>query len=167
MIVKKILLVSLSVFCLVGCDYTSKKIAKDSLKDISVHSYLGGNLKFVYVENPGGMLSFGSDLPVKSRLIIFQLLVSLLLVSLFVYTILMQRIKKWSLIALILILSGGIGNLLDRITNEGRVVDFMMMGIYSFRTGIFNIADVYITFGVLVLILSEIFLKDHSAKIAS
>jgi len=46
--------------------------------------------------------------------------------------------------------------LIDRILNEGRVVDFMNMGIGSLRTGIFNIADIAITFGVIWLIVISI-----------
>lgn len=165
--IKKIVLVSLSIFCLVGCDYTSKKVARDTLKDTSGHSYLGSSLQLVYVENPGGMLSFGSNLSVKSRLIIFRYVVSFVLVSLFAFTILKKRISNYSLVALILIISGGVGNLIDRITNEGKVIDFIILGISGFRTGIFNIADIYITIGVIALIFSEVFIKNIPEKFLS
>jgi signal peptidase II len=46
---------------------------------------------------------------------------------------------------------GGIGNLLDRVFYDGRVIDFMNLGIGRLRTGIFNVADVYITIGILLL----------------
>jgi signal peptidase II len=46
-----------------------------------------------------------------------------------------------------LVLSGGIGNLIDRIGNEGRVIDFMNLGIGSWRTGVFNVADIVILGG--------------------
>lgn len=52
-----------------------------------------------------------------------------------------------------LVLSGGIGNLLDRVLHDGRVIDFMNVGIGSLRTGIFNMADVCITIGVSLLVL--------------
>lgn len=41
----------------------------------------------------------------------------------------------------------------DRLLHEGRVIDFMNVGIGSLRTGIFNVADVCITIGVLLLVL--------------
>lgn len=47
------------------------------------------------------------------------------------------RIKT---IALSLVIGGGIGNLIDRIFNEGRVIDFMNIGIGPVRTRVFNIA---------------------------
>jgi signal peptidase II len=55
-------------------------------------------------------------------------------------------------IALVFILAGGTGNLIDRIFNEGRVIDFMNMGIGSIRTGIFNMADIAIAIGTIWLI---------------
>ncbi len=45
------------------------------------------------------------------------------------------------------------GNLLDRVLHHGRVIDFMNLGIGNLRTGIFNVADVFITAGI-VLVLS-------------
>lgn len=42
---------------------------------------------------------------------------------------------------------GGFGNLIDRIFNEGRVIDFVNIGIGSLRTGLFNVADISITLG--------------------
>ena len=50
-------------------------------------------------------------------------------------------------------ISGGFSNLYDRITNHGGVVDFMNMGVGSLRTGIFNVADMAIMAGVLLLVI--------------
>lgn len=53
-------------------------------------------------------------------------------------------------------LSGGTGNLWDLVIHDGRVIDFMNVGIGSLRTGIFNVADFRITNGV-VLLAFELF----------
>lgn len=66
---------------------------------------------------------------------------------------LVEQIPRSTVIAWGLILSDGIGNLLDRLLHDGRVIDFMNLGLGSLRTGIFNIADVCITTGVLLLVL--------------
>lgn len=155
-IMRRIILICLSIFCLVGCDYSSKNVAKSELKDKPTHAYLGGNVKLVYAENSGGMLSFGNRLPNNLRIIIFKIFVAIVICLLFFYTILKKGIRKGSLFALILIISGGVGNLIDRIMNEGKVVDFILLGVYNFHTGIFNIADVYVTTGIIILIISEI-----------
>ena len=56
-------------------------------------------------------------------------------------------------VALSAIFGGGLSNILDRILNNGLVVDFMNMGIGSVRTGIFNIADVAIMSGLGLMLL--------------
>lgn len=53
--------------------------------------------------------------------------------------------------AVALIFSGGVSNLFDRLAYDGSVVDFINIGIGPVRTGIFNVADVAITVGVLIL----------------
>lgn len=63
----------------------------------------------------------------------------------------LDTVVAWSLV-----LSGGLGNLVDRIINDGRMIDFMNIGIGSLRTGIFNVADVYITVGVVVLVFQSL-----------
>jgi signal peptidase II len=54
-----------------------------------------------------------------------------------------------------LVAGGGISNLIDRLFYDGRVTDFLNIGIGSFRTGIFNLADMAILAGALLLILSR------------
>lgn len=72
-------------------------------------------------------------------------------VVLFVQPMSLDTVVAWSLV-----LSGGLGNLVDRIINDGRMIDFMNIGIGSLRTGIFNVADVYITVGVVVLVFQSL-----------
>jgi signal peptidase II len=160
-ILRKILLICISIICLVGCDYTSKKVAKVELKDQPVHTYLAGNLQFVYAENSGGMLSTGSKLEEKTRIVIYKYFVALMLILLFIFLIREKRSGKWRTIGLVLILSGGIGNLLDRFTNDGKVVDFIVVSMFNCHTGIFNIADLYITIGIIVIIVSSAFNKYY------
>jgi signal peptidase II len=61
--------------------------------------------------------------------------------------------RHWSraeLTALTLFLAGGISNLVDRVTH-GSVVDFMNVGLGPLRTGIFNVADMAIMTGLVIL----------------
>lgn len=73
------------------------------------------------------------------------------MVVLFVQPMFLDTVVAWSLV-----LSGGLGNLVDRIINDGRMIDVMNIGIGSLRTGIFNVADVYITVGVVVLVFQAL-----------
>ena len=56
---------------------------------------------------------------------------------------------------LLLFLAGGVSNLIDRVT-LGRVIDFLSVGIGQLRTGIFNVADMAIIAGVVILIAEGI-----------
>jgi len=57
-------------------------------------------------------------------------------------------------LALGLLWAGGVSNLVDRVLH-GSVVDFMNIGVGWLRTGIFNVADMAITIGVLLILLSK------------
>jgi signal peptidase II len=54
-----------------------------------------------------------------------------------------------------LVAAGGISNLIDRLFYDGRVTDFLNVGIGSFRIGIFNVADMAILAGALLLIFKR------------
>ena len=72
-----------------------------------------------------------------------------------------QGIKKY---ALSLIFGGAIGNLCDRIYYKA-VPDFIDLHINNFHWFIFNIADIFITIGVFLMILSEFIVKDRNENI--
>ncbi len=59
------------------------------------------------------------------------------------------------MLAVALLLAGGIGNLLDRVFHGGLVIDFLNMGIGPLRTGIFNVADMAIMAGFALLLLQR------------
>ena len=62
-----------------------------------------------------------------------------------------------SLIAFCCIVGGGIANVFDRIT-RGEVTDFFFINLGGvFKTGIFNVADVSVTTGMLMLLFSGLF----------
>ena len=165
-LIKKVLIIGFSVFILTGCDQASKKIAQSELKDKTIQSYLGGSLQFFYVENSGGMLSFGSELSEKTKFILFQIIVPLILFLLFLYTITKKGLNKWEITALIFFLSGGIGNVIDRILNHGKVIDFIIIEIFDYHTGVFNLADFYVFLGLIILFLSKIISRKHSVEIS-
>jgi signal peptidase II len=52
-----------------------------------------------------------------------------------------------------LIFAGGIGNIIDRILYDRHVTDFLNVGFGNIRTGIFNVADICVTAGVIGILL--------------
>jgi signal peptidase II len=63
-----------------------------------------------------------------------------------------RKLKIIDITALSLFLGGGVSNFYDRATNSGAVIDFLNIGVGSFRTGIFNVADMAIMLGAAILL---------------
>jgi signal peptidase II len=77
--------------------------------------------------------------------------------------VLNRKLDRWTFTALALIFAGGIGNLIDRARLSGHVIDFLNLGIGDSRwtrTGIFNVADIAITAGF-VMLVPMLFRKDE------
>lgn len=147
-------------------DQITKLIATWHLPPGRVYSFLGDLFRLQYAENTGAFLSLGSSLPEPWRQLIFTMIVGVFVVGLVVYILLSPAVTGRALWALTLVAAGGIGNLIDRVMNDGRVVDFLNVGIGWLRTGIFNIADMAITAGALIL-LWESFQPASSRQTAS
>jgi signal peptidase II len=151
----KIILFCIISFTLISCDQVTKDLAKNHLMNQEPASYFHDTFRLEYVENTGAALSLGAGLPQPYNFLLLSLIPLLLLLALFVYAII--KIKEFNLIRLLafaLIFAGGIGNIIDRIIHDRHVTDFMNLGIQNFRTGIFNVADICITAGVIVLFIS-------------
>ena len=151
----RLLIVLIAVIFLVGCDQTTKKAATH-LKD-KTHTEIAGIINLQYIENDGGMLSLGSKLPSEVKFLVFILVVAIFLLILLVYIIRNHNELISTQLALILILSGGIGNLIDRVFNNGNVIDFIRIKIPLLESGIFNIADFYVTIGISGLMILMFF----------
>lgn len=154
---KRLTLLLLLLFVTVGCDQATKSVAQRHLSDRAAQSFLGDLFRLDYAENPGAFLSLGSALPDPLRTWIFTGLVALFLIGLaiFIWRGLHQE-PPWILIALTLFLAGGVGNLIDRLVNDGHVIDFMNMGVGRLRTGVFNVADMALMAGVGILLFSSL-----------
>jgi signal peptidase II len=149
------LLVTLTLFCCVGCDQVSKLAARTFLSSGVSESFLADSLRLQLVENPGSFLSLGASLPAQLRFSIFTAAVAILLIGLVGASLFAKRFGTPRFVALALVAGGGISNLIDRLIYDGRVTDFLNVGIGSLRTGIFNIADMAILAGALLLIFNR------------
>jgi signal peptidase II len=142
---------------LIGCDRITKDVAKKYLSGKESVSYLNDTVRLTYVENTGAFLSMGDDWSPTTSFWVFVVFPFVILVGLFIMIIKKRRtLSLWELVALLLIFSGGIGNLIDRIVYDRHVTDFLNVGIASLRTGIFNVADMYVTTGAIIMLLNAI-----------
>ena len=137
----------------VGCDQATKFLALERLAGAPPRHYLGGILRLQLTENPGAFLSLGAGFPDAWRYGLLTLSTAFFLAVLLIYLLRSRHLARIQLFPLALVLGGGVGNLIDRIFRGGLVVDFLNLGIGPVRTGIFNVADVAITFGVVWLAL--------------
>lgn len=149
------LLLALSLLvCCVGCDQATKYIATKSLCGTPPRSCLSNTVRLEYALNPGGFLSLGGNLPPQPRFWVFVTLNTMFLVGAICILVTKWNMPLANFVALILVLAGGIGNVIDRVLHNGLVTDFLNLGIGPVRTGIFNVADMALTVGGLALVLT-------------
>ena len=155
-------IISISIFLV---DQLTKYLATIWLKPIFSRPIIGDFLRFTYVENPG--MAFG--ITIENRLVFNMLsLAALALVFFYLYTMKHDNVLRNGFA---IILGGALGNLFDRFY-AGKVVDFVDVEFFDLnfeggpflfmdlpaytmtRWPVFNVADVAITIGMLVIIIS-------------
>lgn len=109
---------------------------------------IDGFLDLTYSENTGMGFGLGQDSTLG-----ITIMTAILIVAILGYLIFFKKEKAYIRIPLIMVAAGGIGNLVDR-TQLGYVRDFFEFTFMDFA--IFNIADVFVTVGAIVLILGLI-----------
>lgn len=150
---QRIILTLLIVLVVIGVDQLTKQIAQAALSSRPLQSYLGDTVRLLYSENTGAFLGLGADLPQWVRVWGLVVANSLVLVGVLVFVLQSDDMSAIGVAACALVIAGGIGNIIDRVLNDGRVVDFMNIGIGWLRTGIFNVADLAIVAGVALMLL--------------
>ena len=139
---KKIFIISIFLIIL---DFISKLLIVNFLKiDLFLIPHF---LYLTFVTNTGTFWGLFSNIN------IFFMILSIIVLSLLIYIITVKTsLNKLNTILYSLVISGIIGNLIDRII-RGYVVDFIGIKIFNYNFPIFNFADIYIVIGVLLFIL--------------
>ena len=158
--IKKILINFIIVLTIFFVDRISKiyilKIAElERVVDIYITQYL--NLYLVW--NKGiafGLFSFNETFIYNVISFIIAGITTIILVMI----IKNEGLKKYSLL---LVFGGSIGNLFDRIYYSA-VPDFIDLHINNFHWFIFNVADIFITLGIICLIFDEIIINNRKGK---
>ena len=134
----------ISIFLII-LDFISKLLIVNFLK---VDLFLIPNFLYLtFVTNTGTFWGLFSNIN------IFFMILSIIVLSLLIYIITVKTtLNKLNTILYSLVISGIIGNLIDRII-RGYVVDFIGIKIFNYNFPIFNFADIYIVIGVLLFIL--------------
>jgi signal peptidase II len=149
----RILLIGSVIGSCVGCDQFTKALVQRSLEGHAPISLLGGLLRLSYAENEGAFLGLGAGLPAGVRFWVLGVMVAVAMALVAARAIADHTMGSVHIVGFAMIVGGGVGNLIDR-ASAGVVRDFINIGVGSIRTGIFNVADLAITIGAVVLLLS-------------
>ena len=148
----------------VGCDQLTKSAARQQLLGARPVELLQGVFVFDFTENTGAMLGLGADLPAGVRFWVLIVLAGLALLSSFWIVLRVPELNPVGVLGSALLVGGGLSNLLDRLLNDGAVVDFMHFGLGRLRTGIFNLADVAIMTGAGLLVFWSLGVRDKNRQ---
>ncbi len=135
----------------VALDQLSKTIARALLEPNRRVSLLGDVFRLELVQNPGAFLSLGATLPPRVRGLVLTWGVLVLVLGAAWVAVVRPGARHVSLGAA-LVAGGGLGNLWDRIAANGYVTDFLNLGLGRLRTGVFNVADLAIVGGAVLLL---------------
>ena len=131
-------------------NYILKIAEQESLVDIYINSYLN----FYLIWNKGiafGLFSFDQNL-------IYNLITLIIVVISFIIIILVIKTNGIERYLFTLVFGGAISNLYDRIYYKA-VPDFIDFHIAEYHWFVFNVADIFITLGIVSIILTEVLKK--------
>jgi len=159
--VRIILLIAFNI----GIDQISKIWVRATIDPSERIKVIGDTFLMMNVENEGAFLGMGSDMNPTLKLLFLLVLPIVVLGYLFYYIITNKNLDKVSVFALSCIAGGGIANIFDRIV-YGSVTDFFFLDFGGvFHTGIFNVADMSVSFGMIILFYSSFFLNKKRSTL--
>ena len=145
---------------LIVLDQLSKIYFHKLWKDNGDTTVINNFFYLTYTVNTGAAWSFLAD--VSWGQIFFKVLTSISLVAFVIYYL--YSIKKgyaWLKYSLVLIIGGTVGNFIDRLAANG-VVDFLSFVFWGYHFPVFNLADSFLTVGVIMLIVHYLFLDENA-----
>ena len=134
-------------------DQITKALARVYIDANETIPVIGEYFSLHNVENEGAFLGMGSELNETLRIILLLILPIIVLAYVLRYVFKDKTLDKWSLFAFSSIIGGGITNVFDRIV-FGSVTDFFFIKLTNLlKTGIFNMADLSVTTGMIILVI--------------
>lgn len=151
-----IFLTLLVIVLLAGLDQLTKVLVQNYVKPADTVPVIDKVIQFRYTENTGAAFSIFSD---KTWLL--SIITGVMILAGLLYLFLGKAENKLQYISLVLIVSGGIGNLIDRVF-RGFVIDFIEYLFMEYA--VFNFADILVTIGTVLLVISVFFVKPKEAQ---
>ena len=155
---KKYIIISLLILLLILFDQGIKLLVLKTIVDKPV-IIIDNFLKFIYIKNTGAAFGFLGN---STNILV---ILTVMLLYYLINEIRRNIDSKLSIVSLSLIISGAIGNLIDRLF-RGYVIDYISFTLFKREMAVFNVADIFITFGVILLMY--IIIRDgRSERISS
>ena len=145
----------ISILLLIALDQAVKWYVVKEIPLAGMRSFIPKVVSLTYLKNSGAAFSM-----LENQQWFFAIITLIAMGAAFVY--LYRHIKGsiWLLLGLTLIISGGIGNFIDRV-RQGFVVDMFHLDFMNFA--IFNVADIYLTVGVGLLLIYLLREESHGS----
>lgn len=166
---KRSIYIILVIVLTIAVDQISKILVRSNIVGrTDIHpgeriSLIGDAFILMNVENTGAFLGMGSDLNPTLRILLLLILPIVVLGFVLRHILRDKSLDNWSLFAFASIIGGGIANVFDRVV-FGSVTDFFFIDLGGvFRTGIFNMADLSVTTGMIILVFMSFKKKESQA----
>ncbi|HIU48224.1 MAG TPA: signal peptidase II [Candidatus Avimonoglobus intestinipullorum] len=148
------------VALIVGADQWVKYLVVTNISGSDIVTAIPGVIDFVYVKNTGAAFSI-----LENNIELLSAISALFCIGVLVYLLTQKPKNKLLILSLAFLFGGAVGNVIDRIF-RGYVVDFIETTFINFP--VFNIADVAITIGAVLLIIYILFFdKKEQEKLAA
>ncbi len=139
----------------IAADQISKFWVRATVGYNSSSPIIGEYLTLRNVENDGAFLGMGGDLNPTLKLFVLLIIPAAVLLFVLFYMFKEKQMDKLSLIGFSCVVGGGIANVFDRFV-YGSVTDFLFIDLGFVRTGIFNIADLSVTAGMILILWASL-----------
>jgi signal peptidase II len=152
------ILILLLILFNIGCDQLTKIVVREHIDYDEQISVIKNHFTILKVENAGAFLSSGESLPVPVKFVFLSLLPLFILGYALYFLMVKRNLNRLLMVGTSCIIGGGLGNLYDRLV-FGSVTDFLHLDFIIFQTGVFNLADMSISLGVLLILISLYYKK--------
>ena len=143
---KKRGIVAVIVLLLIGLDQLVKNYVVQQIPLGEVRSWIPNLVSLTYLQNRGAAFSMLQD-----QQWLFAVITLVVMVGAIWYLHKHMEDPFWMVLGLTLIIAGGLGDFIDRVS-QGFVVDMFHLDFINFA--IFNVADSYLTVGVIILLIA-------------
>jgi signal peptidase II len=137
--------IPLTIVLLIVLDQLVKWAIVSNIKLGEVKGFIPSIMSLTYLQNTGAAFSI-----LENQQWLFTIITLLVIGGAIWYLIKNIKGSFWLISGLTLIIAGGLGNFIDRL-RQGFVVDMFQVDFINFA--VFNVADTYLTFGVLIMLL--------------